>query len=228
MKGVLGVCSLLADNGTPFTRCIVVLPSLSDKDKFSLVQSYKGKEYYDLINSLSPNMYCCVDIPYNSKIPVIGKDTGVFCKIYKQKQADNLLKEYSPSWLINPRQLTGDIMYDAGWIMFRGMPVCSWTPKFGDLSGIKFDGNFISYAWQRELYLLLENYARHKRAVEEETLMINTHTGECKRGLSYCKNNLYISDMFVFDRTTFTWVRVNRMVNEPVLGYKQGKVISYG
>ena len=237
MKGTISVVNLENSHGKQVGRVIIPKPKLQDNIKASLVERYRNGlvDYNTIINSVNHDYIDVVDgvVLNDSRIPFVKANLTVDkCTVKSFKNAEtfySLVKDYNPSLIFKQDGLIGGVSMDVdNWLMFGNMPLCSWKPNIDssfDINNFSITGNILKYQFQRELYILVEGYARHKKVVEEELLTVNLQTGEARLYVSTIRNKLYLQYLFIFNMNLRKWMLVNKIYEEQTLGFKRGNII---
>lgn len=237
MRGTISVVNLENSQGKKVSRVIIPKPKLQDNIKVSLIERYRNGlvDYNTVINSVNHDYIDVIDsgIIYDNRIPFVRANLTVTgCTIKNFKNVETFyacIKDYNPTFIFKQDNLIGSVSLDVdNWLMFGNMPLCSWRPYVDapfDVSNFSIDGNILKYQFSRELFLLLEGYARHKKVVEEELLTVNLQTGEARLYVSTIRNKMYLRYLFIFNMNLRKWMLVNKIYEEPVLGFKHGNII---
>lgn len=237
MRGTISVVNLENNQGKRVCRAIVPKTKLPDNVKVRLIEQYRNGlvDYNTILNTVDRSLIDILDdsVIDDYRIPFIkGNLTVDGCSIKSAKNKSNFytyVKDYNPMFIFKQDNLIGSVSIDVdNWLMFGNMPLCSWKPYVDssfNRNNFIIEGNVLKYQMARELYLLLEGYARHKKVVEEEILTVNLQTGEARLYISTIRNKLYLQYLFIFNMNLRKWMLVNKIHEEPVLGFKHGDLI---
>lgn len=237
MRGTISVVNLENNQGKKVSRVIIPKPKLQDSIKVGLIEKYRNGlvDYNTIINSVNHDYIDIIDSDFiqDNRIPFVHANLTVpDCNVRSLKNIETFyayIKDYNPSFIFKQDNLVGSVSLDIdNWLMFGNMPLCCWKPYVDatfDRNNFSIDGNILKYQLSRELYILLEGYARHKKVVEEELLTVNLQTGEARLYVSTIRNKLYLRYLFIFNMNLRKWMLVNKIYEEPVLGFKHGDII---
>lgn len=237
MRGTISVVNLENSKGKLVGRVIVPKSKLPDNIKVNLIERYRNGlvDYATILNSINRDYIDIVDgnIIHDNRIPYVKANLTVEgCPIKNYKNIESFyscIKDYNPSFIFKQDTLIGSVSMDVdNWLMFGNMPLCTWKPSIDDCINVnKFsiENNILKYRSARDLFILLEGYARHKKVVEEELLTVNLQTGEARLYISTIRNKVYLQYLFIFNMNLRKWMLVNKIHEEPTLGFKRGNVI---